>query len=113
MIIIIIYFIDPDRGDIHYFSVLSISGAAGGNDVSLYFKVDNIRGSKNLITYDVGAYFIDETGEKKFIEKVFSNLEDTLIDFSFVPDLEGENFIKQAYENLKTIPEFKDAQDDI
>lgn len=59
---IIIYSIDPDRGDIHYFSVLSISGAAGGNDVSLYFKVDNITGivyvnEENVLDYESGVEY--------------------------------------------------------
>jgi hypothetical protein len=29
----------------------------------------------------------------------------------FAPDLEGNNFIKQAYLHLKTLPEFSDAVD--
>lgn len=31
--------------------------------------------------------------------------------YDFSPALEGENFVKQAYEHLKTLDEFKDAQD--
>ena len=31
--------------------------------------------------------------------------------FEFVPDLDGPNFVKQAYEHLKTLPEFADAVD--
>ena len=30
---------------------------------------------------------------------------------SFAPNLNGENFIKQAYEHLKTLPEFAGAVD--
>lgn len=31
--------------------------------------------------------------------------------YSFKPDLDGKNFIAQAYEYLKTLPEFAGAQD--
>jgi hypothetical protein len=32
-------------------------------------------------------------------------------DYSFKPDLNGENFIAQAYNHLKTLPEFSDSTD--
>jgi hypothetical protein len=31
--------------------------------------------------------------------------------YTFAPDMNGPNFIKQAYEYLKTLPEFADAVD--
>jgi hypothetical protein len=31
--------------------------------------------------------------------------------FVFAPNLDGPNFIKQAYEHLKTLPEFDGAVD--
>jgi hypothetical protein len=31
--------------------------------------------------------------------------------YSFAPDLNGKNFIAQAYEHLKTLPEFAGATD--
>jgi hypothetical protein len=31
--------------------------------------------------------------------------------YEFVPDMDGPNFIKQAYEHLKTLPEFSSAED--
>jgi hypothetical protein len=31
--------------------------------------------------------------------------------YSFVPDMDGNNFIAQAYEHLKTLPEFVNAID--
>jgi hypothetical protein len=31
--------------------------------------------------------------------------------FNFVPNLDGQNFIAQAYTHLKTLPEFAGAQD--
>lgn len=32
-------------------------------------------------------------------------------EYNFTPDLDGSNFIKQAYNHLKTLPEFSDATD--
>ena len=40
--------------------------------------------------------------------------QDTILQtesYTFAPKLDGENFIKQAYEHLKTLEEFKDAID--
>jgi len=31
--------------------------------------------------------------------------------YEFVPNMNGSNFIKQAYEHLKTLPEFSSAED--
>jgi hypothetical protein len=31
--------------------------------------------------------------------------------YKFAPNLDGANFIKQAYEHLKTLPEFSGATD--
>jgi len=31
--------------------------------------------------------------------------------YSFVPNMDGKNFIAQAYEHLKTLPEFAGAED--
>jgi len=65
-------------------------------DVNAYIKVATIEGSKDLLTLSV-------------------TLSDGPIvlhrQHSFAPDLKGENFIKQAYLYLKTLPEFADAVD--
>ena len=31
--------------------------------------------------------------------------------YDFTPDMEGDNFIRQAYLHLKTLPEFAEAED--
>ncbi len=65
----------------------------------LYVKVDTISGNKNLITASV--VLIDQESDKPVAYK----------QYQFALDLEGSNPIKQAYEYLKTLPEFTDATD--
>ena len=64
-----------------------------------YIKVDFVSGDKNTINITVGYY---KTNESNNCFKVNS--------YSFNPSLDN-NFIKQAYEYLKTLEEFKDAED--
>jgi hypothetical protein len=62
-----------------------------------YLRVDRVEGSKALLTAHVGFYKKDRA----------SLLLTSSV--SFKPSLEGGNFIKQAYEYIKTLPEFADA----
>ena len=60
-------------------------------------KIDSIIGNKNKIDF-----------------RVLFMKQDTILQtesYTFAPKLDGENFIKQAYEHLKTLEEFKDAID--
>ena len=64
-----------------------------------YIKIDKISGSKSAISAEVNVYdqkdgTVLQTGTR-----------------SFVPSLDGDNFIKQAYNHLKTLPEFAGATD--
>ena len=62
-----------------------------------YFKIINVNGGKNNVVIELG---------------VFNN--ETIVDrqyYSFAPNMQGANFIKQAYEHLKTLPEFAGATD--
>lgn len=65
---------------------------------SAYIKVENVKASKEKIIADVT--FTTEDKEK-FQQKTYS----------FLPNLEGKNFIAQAYDHLKTLPEFANAID--
>ena len=65
----------------------------------LYWKVDRIEASKHSATAILNAYD----------EKDGSTIDGKIVKFS--PDLNGENFIKQAYAHLKTLPEFAGATD--
>ena len=64
--------------------------------INAYIKVEAVEATKQsakaTVTYKDG---------NKFITK----------QFSFTPNLEESNFIKQAYEHLKTLPEFAGAID--
>ena len=64
-----------------------------------YFKIYEISGSKEKINFSV-AISAQKDGEQ--LETGF---------YSFTPALEGSNFIAQAYEHLKTLPEFAGATD--
>lgn len=61
--------------------------------VEKYIRVDRVEGDKNKV-----KVFVSQNGQL-LMETVFS------------VDLAGGNFIKQAYEHLKTLPEFAGAID--
>ena len=64
-----------------------------------YCKINKQDGTKELVCFDVD-FFTQKDGEKI----------NSLV-YQFCPDMDGGNFIKQAYEHLKTLPEFEGAID--
>lgn len=73
-----------------------------GDDVvfhDAYIKIGNFMGDKNKMEIYLSVY---KSKNGKFLENQT---------FSFVPSLEGDNFIKQGYAHLKTLPEFAGATD--
>ena len=76
-----------------------------GLDVeSAYMRVDSINGGKSEMTAAFGLYATKETadaGADSF--DVYKH--------KFTPSLEGENFIHQAYNSLKTVEGFEEAKD--
>lgn len=76
-------------------SIDGYSGEVVAPDV--YLKVANVSGDKLNVTIYV-------TGTSNEVE-VYSAY------FDFVPSMDGDNFIAQAYRHLKTLPEFVDAVD--
>ena len=64
------------------------------NDV--YIKVVRVSGSKEKAVADVSFSSQNFSGSKSY---------------EFAPEMVDKNFIAQAYEYLKTLPEFADAQD--
>lgn len=73
-----------------------------GKDVvfqDCYFKVSHIAGSKLNLIVSVDA----------MSSRDGSTIERT--DHSFTPNMDGGNFIAQAYAHLKTLPEFSGATD--
>ena len=75
----------------HFSGQLSIDKA--------YWKINLISGNKDGIMIFIEAY--DSKGGQTLLSK----------QYPFTPSLEGDNFIKQAYQFLKTLPEFSDAVD--
>ena len=71
---------------------------AGEQTVSLnaYIKVESVQGSKDLM-----GIVVKFSGGSTQFQKIYS----------FTLDLEGPNPIKQAYQFLKSLPEFADATD--
>lgn len=67
-------------------------------DVPMYIKVKNIQGDKNTVVASV-LY----SSDKCIFEKTFS--------VPVVVNQTSQNFIKQIYEHLKTLPEFANAMD--
>lgn len=64
-----------------------------------YVKVVSVIGTKSNCTATVISYSSDKS------EEICQSVYD------FTPNLDGSNFIKQAYEYLKTLPEFAGAAD--
>lgn len=61
-----------------------------------YVKVVSVSASKNGATAQVSFTADNLAGVKTY---------------NFTPNMDGANFIRQAYEHLKTAPEFADAVD--
>jgi hypothetical protein len=65
-----------------------------------YIKVQAVSGGKDQMVADV--IFFKDSAEGKRLKNA---------GYVFKPMLDGDNFIKQAYTHLKTLPEFAGAQD--
>lgn len=61
----------------------------------VYWKIQKITGNKNELQINVFGYL-----NESMVGQIAS---------AFKPDLEGKNFIAQAYEHLKTLPEFNNS----
>lgn len=78
---------------------LLATGEFGEFKKSLYCRVAFVSGDKLQLTAEVEM--IDDQMGSPIDRK----------QYQFIPDLEGSNFIAQAYEHLKTLPEFAAAED--
>lgn len=71
-----------------------------------YIRIDTVSGYKGDIQISVNSYVSQEAfieGNPYVEQKIYN----------FTPSIEegSENFIKQGYEHLKTLPEYEDAID--
>lgn len=64
-----------------------------------YLRVIEVSGTKNSVGFGL-AYLNGTDGPLVKTER-----------FSFTPNMQGDNFIRQAYLYLKTLPDFADAED--
>ena len=67
-----------------------------------YWKVETLSATKSLVRATVSVAPI--------VENLMGN-QIASREYTFTPSLEGSNFIAQAYEHLKTLPEFSGATD--
>jgi hypothetical protein len=74
-------------------------GEATETTPELYIKVETVYGDKNNIR--VLVTFKNQKTEEHLMHR----------EYSFTPNLDAGNFIAQAYEHLKTLPEFSGAID--
>jgi hypothetical protein len=79
-----------------YTSFGVVNTGASSLEVNAYIKVKSVHGGKEAVTASVEFSDGQMALQKQFV---------------FAPDLDGPNFIKQAYEHLKTLPEFDGAID--
>jgi hypothetical protein len=70
------------------------------NVAQAYIRVQEVTGSKEKCSALV-YWFKDEKASDPFSGS----------QHSFAPSMDGGNFIKQAYEHIKNLPEFAGAQD--
>ena len=68
---------------------------------SSYIKIDVVTSNKELCSIDVGIYD-SKNGTRLIIKQ-----------YNFIPNIKDgcDNFIKQGYDYLKTLDEYKDATD--
>lgn len=71
--------------------------------------------SGQLVAKNVYIKVASVNGGKDSMQAVVTGVcDESLIlneSYSFIPNLSGDNFIAQAYQHLKTLPEFAGAQD--
>lgn len=67
--------------------------------IDSYIKIEKLAGSKEKLGINVSFY-------KRQNEQIVDTKN-----YLFTPSLDGKNFISQAYEHLKTLPEFAGATD--
>jgi hypothetical protein len=73
-----------------------------GDDVTFsqaYIRVNQLTGDKHQIMIDVS---IHKLRDQQIVDSK---------NYLFTPDLEGKNFIAQAYDFIKTLPEFAGSID--
>lgn len=67
---------------------------------SAYIQISSVAGNKYRQTALVTIY--SDEGKEHILQES---------GFDFIPNMNGENFIKQAYEHAKLLPEYQNGED--
>lgn len=67
-----------------------------------YWRVAQVTGDKNEVSFHVNIFDY----KNNVVGQALGSSR-----YAFVPNMNGSNFIAQAYEHLKTLPEFSGATD--
>lgn len=81
-------------------TITRILPLVGSMQFNAHCRVTSISGGKNGMS--VACELRVSNGSGELIDVLHS---------SFIPSLDGDNFIRQAYMHLKTLPEFSGATD--
>lgn len=81
-------------------ATFDVQGGFSVDVAQAYIRVEEVFGTKDNCVATV-SWLKEENSKESFKGK----------QYSFVPNMDGNNFIKQAYEHLKTLPEFAGAID--
>jgi len=79
---------------------LTIHGGVEAMVAQAYGRVRALHGGKSCMEVEL-SWFKDAVSPTPFLTQ----------HYEFIPSLEGQNFIAQAYGHLKTLPEFAGATD--
>lgn len=77
-----------------------------GNEDSLYLKITQISGNAEHCCINVSCFAYDSTQMEDSADKRNPDFCINNTTYCFQPELEGDNFIKQGYDYLKTLHEF-------
>lgn len=81
-----------------------------------YIRVNSLSGSRHLMVAHVGIYRskpndrLNADGTRQEVPGVNEEFVATQ-HHSFSPSMDGKNFFAQAYDHLKTLPDFENAAD--
>lgn len=83
-----------------------------GDEDCLYLKITQQSGNAKYCGINVSCFACKEVNlenKESYNDQIGTCINN--MSYSFIPDLLGDNFIKQGYEYLKTLPEFADCID--
>lgn len=83
-----------------------------GNEDCLYLKITQQSGNVEHCSINVSCFAcleVDLSNKENYADNIGVCINNTC--YSFTPTMTGDNFIKQGYDYLKTLPEFEGCED--